>query len=108
MIPASVVKPKYQRPGDGRFIDAYMCHMGVGGFHRWAPSSRTTAALFPPFALLFFSHRGRHRLHSCARWNRAIAVVPSSFVRGPPTLSSSRSRAKRPAGCFRRRTHDRS
>ncbi|CAM9946560.1 unnamed protein product [Ectocarpus sp. 12 AP-2014] len=34
VIPASVVKPKYQRPGDGRFIDHYMCHMGVGGFHR--------------------------------------------------------------------------
>lgn len=34
MIPASVVKPKYRRPGDGRFIDHYMCHMGVGGFHR--------------------------------------------------------------------------
>lgn len=36
VIPASVVKPKYQRPGDGRFIDHYMCHMGVGGFHRCA------------------------------------------------------------------------
>lgn len=35
VIPASVVKPKYQRPGDGRFIDHYMCHMGVGGFHRF-------------------------------------------------------------------------
>lgn len=34
VIPASVVKPKYRRPGDGRFIDHYMCHMGVGGFHR--------------------------------------------------------------------------
>nr|AGN55416.1 mannitol dehydrogenase [Saccharina japonica] len=34
VIPATVVKPQYARPGDGRFIDHYMCHMGVGGFHR--------------------------------------------------------------------------
>lgn len=34
VIPHDVVKPHYQRPGDGRFIDYYMCHMGVGGFHR--------------------------------------------------------------------------
>ncbi|CAM9230963.1 unnamed protein product, partial [Laminaria digitata] len=34
VIPATVVKPHYARPGDGRFIDHYMCHMGVGGFHR--------------------------------------------------------------------------
>lgn len=34
VIPSNVVKPLYQRPGDGRFLDYYMCHMGVGGFHR--------------------------------------------------------------------------
>lgn len=34
VIPVTVTKPHYARPGDGRFIDHYMCHMGVGGFHR--------------------------------------------------------------------------
>lgn len=34
VIPSNVVKPHYKRPGDGRFMDYYICHMGVGGFHR--------------------------------------------------------------------------
>ncbi|CAM9340214.1 unnamed protein product, partial [Discosporangium mesarthrocarpum] len=33
-IPRNVRKPMYKRPKDQHFTDYYMCHLGVGGFHR--------------------------------------------------------------------------
>mmetsp|Transcript_7696 Transcript_7696/g.11583 ORF Transcript_7696/g.11583 Transcript_7696/m.11583 type:complete len:659 (+) Transcript_7696:58-2034(+) len=34
IIPNNVVKPKYLRHMDKEYVDRYICHIGVGGFHR--------------------------------------------------------------------------
>ncbi|CAM9198775.1 unnamed protein product [Phaeothamnion confervicola] len=34
-LPANIVKPMYERPlGDPAFVENFICHLGVGGFHR--------------------------------------------------------------------------
>ncbi|KAG5191058.1 mannitol dehydrogenase rossman domain family [Tribonema minus] len=34
VLPPSVLKPAYARPVAKAYVDKYICHMGVGGFHR--------------------------------------------------------------------------
>lgn len=34
VIPNSVLKPKYARPLQQPYVDHFICHLGVGGFHR--------------------------------------------------------------------------